>query len=306
MKHFTYILFTGSIALCVAACSKNEESQTPGTSQQKVYTIFTAVAEPLDFLSEAGIADYDFSWPESGYVGIFGSEQGDNARYTIDGELSGEGEAYLYGPEVSGEQILAYYPYQASGDSSAEHIAVSIPQEQTFVPAAEFYSLFAENSTLVGQYDPEAERIRFHYPFGCLIIDLKIDGTIRNISIMSESMKLSGNAYVDQQLHIQMASTASDRIEIPCTEPLVTSEAQPARIHLIMPPQSYPAGDLTVTISVQDNDSQQEEHFSYRISAPITVERIGSALNTVLEFSLNTDGLPEMTVTDGNGLIIYS
>lgn len=294
-KRFDFLPF---VLFALVSCGEGGGSAP--VDNDDLHNRFDAGVECLSFLAEEGVPDYIFDWSRGTYVGVFGSALGANAKYAIDDESIDGGNASIYGPNVGGGKIVACYPYDASLGAAADAVRVTVPANQTYVPAEEFYRTFAASASLVGCYDPVADRINFGYPTGCLIVEIRLNASVVSMTVESGSKALSGYGAVDFDLNLVMDASASNRIEYSCgAEPLPTSADAPAKLCVIVPPQTYPSGDLVITVGLAD-----EEPFTCRIDREVVVGRISAERNPILYLTLDADGIPQMDIVNGD-LTIY-
>ena len=92
------------------------------------YTLFEADFEAVDMRGERT----DFLWDIETGIGVFGSEEGVNEKFTLKKAYDDKAFGEFYGPLVSGNKIMAYYPYSEGLSLYDGNLPYSLSPYQTF------------------------------------------------------------------------------------------------------------------------------------------------------------------------------
>lgn len=130
-------------------------------------------------------------WTTDSKVGVYGSEEGDNASYVPMNEFIGTtGTARLYGASVNGV-ITAYYPYNEAGYPGLKSGTLIFGSQQRYCTSAE--AQLVSNSVMVGSGSVD-DQIPLAWMAGVMHFRLNTDlaGDITGATLESASCDLSG------------------------------------------------------------------------------------------------------------------
>ena len=133
MRKLHYILIL-TMAAVISGCTEKKEMDFEPIDNSGC-TILEANIESLLFDSQERL------WPEDACIGVYGSEMGENERYSIKEAGVGLKNATFYGPLVKGN-VAAYYPYSPSYIGNADGMPVTLESEQTYDPEADAVAHF--------------------------------------------------------------------------------------------------------------------------------------------------------------------
>lgn len=278
MKRLICILIFAS---CCVACSDDGDTCEPVIEG---HSIFRADVETLTFL---GGSDFEHIWLKGENIGVYGSLQGENNEFILKRDYYDRtGEAEFYGPKVKGDVIMAYWPYDAAAEARIGAFPMTVSSEQ--VRCENPYEQFLETSRLFARYDMYGDgKLHFEYPLGAIAVEIDYAVTVKKVILSSETRKLSGRGYVDENMTFAIASNGSNSITLDCGDGIVSTPEAKERFHIMLPAGEYAERELTLTIeAVPASDS-----FSYKMK-PITVGRVSVAENNIVSVRIGSD-LPD-------------
>ncbi len=243
------------------------------------YTLIEADLETLLIENE------DRLWPEDAYIGVYGSEQGENERYTIKDAGAGLKSATFYGPLVKGN-IAAYYPYDPTYIGNADGMPVVLESEQEF---------FEDNSMLTQflTYTPRAYgymqngKIGFVYPNGVLHITIETIETlnINSITISSASSKIAGLGIVRDGGVTELTDTATDTVTLSCGEGVLSRNGDGfTDFYMVLVPGTYE--DLEISLGIVGEKS------FVRSLPPMEIKRVSADEFVVASVAIKPTGGP--------------
>ena len=171
-----YLMVMAAIVSCEY---KLDMPDVPETEQEGMFELSAVMPLP------------DFIWDEASSIGVYGTMEGDNVRYTLYNDFAGKkGVARFYGRGVSGD-CFAYYPYRPEGVPAVAAGRIPCFAVQQFRPTPTEH--LAANSVFVAG----AVEGKFEFLNTCGLVGLQLDpavfGTIRKLVLISEENWLCGN-----------------------------------------------------------------------------------------------------------------
>lgn len=210
------------------------------------YTLLTADLETLLIENEARV------WPEDAYIGVYGSEQGDNEYYTIKDQSSGLASAVFYGPVVKGK-IAAYYPYDPSYIGSAEEMPVVLATNQEYNKDYDALTQFQKYTPKAFGYMQDG-KLGFVYPNGVLRLNVKTYEilNIKGITLSSASHKLSGLGIVRNDGTTEMTESASQKVSLTFSEGVLSKNGEEySDFYFVVAPGVYE--DLEISLELGED-----------------------------------------------------
>ena len=226
-------------ALCALSCGEKAPSITV-----EGYTFFTADMGQISM----GTFRQDLLWEEGSYIGVYGSEQGDNERYIMRKSDKGLSVAEFYGYNVKGT-ILAYSPYDKSYNGSAESLPLylSPAQELLHDDWVSQYLEWCPTSCAV----LNGSVLDFHRPCGLLVITFDIPETLNvsNLTLTAEGDFLAGRYSFLKDGSVKAFPTASDKVVLQCgNKASVDAEGGLVGFPVVMLPGDYSSIELEVAL----------------------------------------------------------
>lgn len=243
--HITIMIISAMMAF---SCGPEQKDDMFGI-QNDGYTFFEADFQSVDF-----DRDVEQFWQKGIDVGVFGSTEGVNERYTLkkayDGKISGE----FYGPKVSGGQIMAYYPYSPDFTLFEGRPRYELAPEQKYIGNENLYEQFCKYSTVIYAFADEG-KLSFSHASGILVVEVRMDGagTVRSLTLAS-SEPISGMGCVNEDMTVGLSSSSSKTLCLDCGAGLEPEMGQVFRqFPLVVPAGSYSGVTLTVMFTSGDS-----------------------------------------------------
>lgn len=279
MKKFYCLLGCVCLAVSLVSCKEDAPVEPDPSDGVGGRTVLTAVVEHLEITppqsgdsASQSVADEgsDSSddghrvWTKADKIGVFGSQGGANAKYTLYNESDGEASGKFYGPEVRGD-VYAYYPYAENVTMDGSKVALGFPAEQTY--DADVVKQFRENTELFIAKSTDGN-LEFLHPLGCLGVGIKGGISVKSVTLSSGSHPLAGTIGLDFADDFEASSvTGSLRsVKLVLEQPVTVDMEVPTVFYLMIPPAVY--DDLTVSVETADGS------FSKSVVGEFVVERI--------------------------------
>lgn len=278
MRKLHYMLIL-TMAAVISGCTEQKDMDFEQIDNSG-YTILEANIESLLFDSQERL------WPEDAYIGVYGSEMGENARYSIKEAGVGLKNATFYGPLVKGN-VAAYYPYSPSYIGNADGMPVTLESEQTYNPEADAVAHFLAYTPRAYGYMQDG-KINFVYPNGVLHITVETYETllVKKIKINSPSSPLAGLGIFKSNGAFEMTETSQSEVVLDCGEGVLSKIGESyTDFYLVLVPGLYE--DLEISIEIDG-----EAPFG-RVLPPIEVQRVSAADFAIASVSVTTSGGPE-------------
>ena len=210
MRKLHYMLIL-TVAAVISGCTEQKEMDFEPIDNSG-YTILEANIESLLFDSQERL------WPEDAYIGVYGSEVGENERYSIKEAGVGLKNATFYGPLVKGN-VAAYYPYSPSYIGNADGMPVTLESEQVYDPEADAVAHFQAYTPRAYGYMQDG-KINFVYPNGILHVSVETYETlvVKSITISSASSALAGLGVFGNDGALAMTETSQKAVVLDCGE----------------------------------------------------------------------------------------
>ena len=278
MRKLHYMLIL-TMAAVISGCTEKKEMEFEPIDNSG-YTVIEADIESLLFDSQARL------WPEDAYIGVYGSEMGENECYTIKEAGVGLKSATFYGPLVKGN-IAAYYPYSPSYIGNADGMPVMIETEQVFNPESDAVGHFQAYTPRAYGYMQNG-KIGFVYPGGVLHVTVETYETlvVKSITVSSASSALSGLGIFRNDGALDMTETSRKTVILDCGEGVASRNGDDfTDFYLVLVPGTY--DDLEISIELDG-----EAPFG-RMLPPVEVKRISAADFTIASVSITAAGGPD-------------
>ena len=275
-KLFNSIILT---TVVMTGCTEHKEMEFAPVDNSG-YTIIQANLETLI------LEDEERLWPEDAYIGVYGSEMGDNERYAIKNASVGLKDATFYGPLVKGN-ISAYYPYTPSYIGSADGMPVTLEAEQVYNPESDALAQFEAYTPRAFGYMQDG-KVNFVYPNGLLHISVETYETlvVKSITISSASSALSGLGVFGNDGVLEMTETSKNEVVLDCGEGVLSRNGDNfTDFYLVLVPGMYE--DLEISIELDG-----EAPFG-RMLPPIDVQRVSAADFAIASVRITAAGGPD-------------
>ena len=278
MRKLDYMLIL-TMAAVISGCTEQKEMDFEPINNSG-YTILEANIESLLFDSQERM------WPEDAYIGVYGSEMGENERYSIKEAGVGLKSATFYGPLVKGN-VAAYYPYSPSYIGNADGMPVTLESEQTYNPEADAVAHFQAYTPRAYGYMQDG-KINFVYPNGILHVSVETYETlvVKNITISSASSALAGLGIFGKDGALSMTETSQKAVVLDCGEGVLSRNGDDfTDFYMTLVPGTYE--DLEISIELDG-----EAPFG-RMLPPIEVKRVCATDFAIASVSITAAGGPD-------------
>ena len=278
MRKLDYMLIL-TMAAVISGCTEQKEMDFEPINNSG-YTILEANIESLLFDSQERL------WPEDAYIGVYGSEMGENERYSIKEAGVGLKSATFYGPLVKGN-VAAYYPYSPSYIGNADGMPVTLESEQTYNPEADAVAHFQAYTPRAYGYMQDG-KINFVYPNGILHVSMETYETlvVKSITISSASSALAGLGIFGKDGALLMTETSQKAVVLDCGEGVLSRNGDDfTDFYMTLVPGTYE--DLEISIELDG-----EAPFG-RMLPPIEVKRVCATDFAIASVSITAAGGPD-------------
>lgn len=278
MRKLHYMLIL-TMAAVISGCTEQKEMDFEPINNSG-YTILEANIESLLFDSQERM------WPEDAYIGVYGSEMGENERYSIKEAGVGLKSATFYGPLVKGN-VAAYYPYSPSYIGNADGMPVTLESEQTYNPEADAVAHFQAYTPRAYGYMQDG-KINFVYPNGILYVSVETYETlvVKSITISSASSALAGLGIFGKDGVLSMTETSQKAVVLDCGEGVLSRNGDDfTDFYMTLVPGTYE--DLEISIELDG-----EAPFG-RMLPPIEVKRVSTADFAIASVNITAAGGPD-------------
>ena len=240
----TIMMMSAILAFSCAPEQKNDMFDVP----QDGYTFFETDFQSVDFEGEA-----DQFWQKGIDVGVFGSAEGLNERYTLKKAYDGRALGEFYGPKVSGE-VVAYYPYSPDFTLFEGKPRYELAPVQKYGDEGDLYEQFCRYSTVIYAF-AETGKLSFSHASGILMVEVRMDGagTVKSLTLEA-SEPISGMGGVNEDMSVSLSSSSSKTLCLDCEPGLEPKDGSSFRqFPLVMPAGSYSGVTLTVAFTSGDS-----------------------------------------------------
>ncbi len=243
MKKISYIFLA---VLCSGACTRYVRLEPEPVDTGCMTTVVSNIESLL-------LGDDLRVWPSGAYIGVYGSEKGNNEKYVLRKADEGLNVAEFYGPNVKGDVISAYFPYDASYGGSADSMPVNLPVEQNHDSANSAGEQFLACCPAAYAFLSEGT-MDFRYPFGMMKVCVALDETlyIDSISLTSAEGKIAGLGRIMPERGLVMGESSSAGVRLRCGGTASRNGTEVTEFHIVAAPGMYPL--LTLTIDARDEE----------------------------------------------------
>ena len=194
-----------SITCLLASCSADGDKDMFDVAQTG-YTLFEADFEAVDMDGD----NFEGVWDKDIAIGVFGSEAGENVKYTLKNAYDGKAAGEFYGPVVKGEQIMAYYPYSEGYALYDGGMSYTLSSTQVYVSANTLLEHFCANAGCAFAFNNSDNKLKFGYAVGLLSIKFGFNNPINitAIELVSENNNIAGVAKLNPDMSVAFGAGA--------------------------------------------------------------------------------------------------
>lgn len=269
MKNYFYL--ASVFVLATLWGCQNEEDVFDNTQKHTDFVISASFEGNAD--SRTALQDGKLYWSEDDELSVFlGLAEGKNQEFelidgagTKSGSFQGKNGQIIIGSTEAGNYTwsnVAYYPYDKNitikKDDSSYKLDVTLPAIQNY--AQDSYGPNAYPMVAVTENKNDYEFI-FKNFMSIVTLSLKGDATITKVILKSESKPLAGTAIVEAtrgkaDIDFVKGGNVSSVVVLDCGNGIAINQNSYTKFSLVMPPGTYPAKDLTLTVYDNQNRFQ--------------------------------------------------
>lgn len=276
-------------ALCLLTSCSVEGGKDIFDVERSGYTLFETDFEAVDMDGQQS----DFVWDKDFAIGVFGSEGGENEKYTLKKAFDGKAAGEFYGPVVSGD-IMAYYPYEAGYGLYGQGLTYTLAPSQTYVPGSTLLEHFCTYAGYAYAFGDGSDRLNFRYASGLLAVEVRFASpvAVTSIELVSGSSCLSGTGMVGPDMSVSLGAGGSRTITADFGEGILSDvDGTFAKYPVVMPVGQYEDITLVLKVKGQDDISCVLESFA--------VNRISAGNYAMTELVLSTGALGDFEIVGG-------
>ena len=194
-----------SITCLLASCSVDGDKDMFDVDRTG-YTLFEADFEAVEMDGD----NFEGVWDKDIAIGVFGSEAGENVKYTLKNAYDGKASGEFYGPVVKGEQIMAYYPYSEGYALYEGGMSYTLPSTQVYASESTLLEHFCAKAGCAFAFNNSDNKLKFGYAAGLLSIKFGFNNPIKitGIELVSENSNIAGVAKLNADMSVAFGSGA--------------------------------------------------------------------------------------------------
>lgn len=242
MRKLHYMLIL-TMAAVISGCTEKKDMEFAPVDNSG-YTLIEADLQTL-------LGSEQRLWPADASIGVYGSEKGENERYTIKNAGVGLKNASFYGPLVKGD-IVAYYPYSSSYQGKIDAMPVALESEQVY--GADPIAHFIKYTPMAFGY-MQGGKLDFVYPNGLLHVTVEtFDAlTVKKVTVSSQSAKLAGTGVLQNGGVLNLTGASTNLVSLDCGEGVMSRNGEKyADFYIVLLPGMY--DDLALTVEIESEE----------------------------------------------------
>ena len=194
-----------SITCLLASCSADGDKDMFDVDRTG-YTLFEADFEAVDMDGD----NFEGVWDKDIAIGVFGSEAGENVKYTLKNAYDVKTSGEFYGPVVKGDRIMAYYPYSEDYALYEGGMSFTLPSTQVYVSENTLLEHFCANAGYAFAFNNSDNKLKFGYAAGLLSIKFGFNNPINitAIELVSENNNIAGVAKLNPDMSVAFGAGA--------------------------------------------------------------------------------------------------
>ena len=277
-----------SIVCLLASCSA-EGGKDMFDVPHDGYTLFEADFEAVDFDGQQS----DFVWDKDLAIGVFGSEGGENEKYTLKKAFDGKAAGEFYGRVVYGD-VMAYYPYEESYGLYGQGLTYSLAPAQNYTAESTLLDHFNRYAGYAYAFNDNDSRLNFRYASGLLSVEVGFADplTVTSIELLSTDSSLAGVGRIESDMSVVLGASGSKKITVDFGDGLQSvADGKFTKYPVVMPAGEY--DDVTLVLKVNGQDD------IVCVLDPFSIERISAGDYKVTEIVVTTGALGDFEIEGG-------
>lgn len=278
-----------SVTCLLASCSADGDKDMFDVARTG-YTLFEADFEAVEM--DGG--QFEGVWEKERAIGIFGSEEGENVKYTLKNAYDGKAAGEFYGPVVKGEQIMAYYPYFEGYTLYEGCMTYNLPSMQIYAWETPLLEHFCVNAYNAFAFTTSDNKLKFGYAAGLLSIKVGFENPIKvtAIELVSENTNIAGTAKLNPDMSVAFGASAVNTVSVDFCQGIWSKEGGVlSQYPVVLAAGLYESISLIVKAEGYDDIICKLE--------PFEVERISVGDYKVTELVVNVGGLGGFEIEGG-------
>ena len=194
-----------SITCLLASCSADGDKDMFDVDRTG-YTLFEADFEAVEMDGD----NFEGVWDKDIAIGVFGSEAGENVKYTLKNAYDVKTSGEFYGPVVKGDRIMAYYPYSEGYALYDGGMSYTLSSTQVYVSENTLLEHFCANAGYAFAFNNSDNKLKFGYAAGLLSIKFGFNNPINitAIELVSENNNIAGVAKLNPDMSVAFGAGA--------------------------------------------------------------------------------------------------
>ena len=200
-----------SITCLLVSCSADGDKDMFDVDRTG-YTLFEADFEAVDMDGD----NFEGVWDKDLAIGVFGSEAGENVKYTLKNAYDGKTSGEFYGPVVKGDRIMAYYPYSEDYALYEGGMSYTLPSTQVYASESTLLEHFCANAGCAYAFNNSDNKLKFGYAAGLLSIQIRFNNPIKitAVQLVSENSNIAGVAKLNADMSVTFGSGAVKTVSV--------------------------------------------------------------------------------------------
>ena len=210
-----------SVTCLLASCSADGDKDMFDVARTG-YTLFEADFEAVDMDGD----NYEGVWDKDLAIGVFGSEAGENVKYTLKNAYDGKAAGEFYGPVVKGDRIMAYYPYSEGYALYEGGMTYALPSTQVYTSENTLLEHFCSYAGYAFAFNNSDNKLKFGYASGLFLIKIGFKNPIKvtAIELVSENNNIAGVAKLNPDMSVAFGASAVNTVSVDFCEGIWSKE----------------------------------------------------------------------------------
>ena len=278
-----------SITCLLASCSADGDKDMFDVVQTG-YTLFEADFEAVDMDGD----NFEGVWDKDSAIGVFGSEAGENVKYTLKNAYDGKAAGEFYGPVVKGDRIMAYYPYSEGYALYEGGMTYALPSTQVYTSENTLLEHFCSYAGYAFAFNNSDNKLKFGYASGLFLIKIGFKNPIKvtAIELVSENNNIAGVAKLNPDMSVAFGASAVNTVSVDFCEGIWSKEGDVlAQYPVVLAAGLYESLSLIIKAEGYDDIICELD--------PFEIERISVGDYKLTEVVVSVGGLGEFEIEGG-------
>ena len=278
-----------SVTCLLASCSADGDKDMFDVARTG-YTLFEADFEAVDMDGD----NYEGVWDKDLAIGVFGSEAGENVKYTLKNAYDGKAAGEFYGPVVKGDRIMAYYPYSEGYALYEGGMTYALPSTQVYTSENTLLEHFCSYAGYAFAFNNSDNKLKFGYASGLFLIKIGFKNPIKvtAIELVSENNNIAGVAKLNPDMSVAFGASAVNTVSVDFCEGIWSKEGDVlAQYPVVLAAGLYESLSLIIKAEGYDDIICELD--------PFEIERISVGDYKLTEVVVSVGGLGGFEIEEG-------